>query len=74
MGFSKPIKQLLACSVVGQLLVLSDSVVYVLAMIGLELRGGGTSKELFKGVTAMARNDTPPPQHDNQQVQVSSTA
>ena len=59
LGLAKPIKQLLACPVIGQLLILSDGIVYSASMIGLEFRTGA-NKELFKGVTAMARNDKPP--------------
>ena len=64
MGFSKPIKQLLTCPVIGQLLALSDNIVYVLSMIGLEFRGGA-GKELFKGVTVLARNDTSAQRRDD---------
>lgn len=59
LGLRKPIKQLLACAAVGQLLVLCDGNVYSVSMYGLELRIGA-NKEMFKGVTVMARNNKPP--------------
>ena len=59
LGFRKPIKQLLACFPVCQLLVLCESNVYAVSMIGLEFRNN-TNKEIFKGVTVMARNKNPP--------------
>lgn len=65
LALSKPLKQLLACPVIGSLLILSESIIYCTSMIGLEFRSG-SDKELFKGVTVMARNDKPPVFNDNE--------
>ncbi|XP_002170800.1 transforming growth factor-beta receptor-associated protein 1 [Hydra vulgaris] len=58
LGFQKPIKQLIACFPACQLLVLCESKVYAVSMIGLEFRNN-SNKEIFKGITVMAKNKNP---------------
>lgn len=68
LGFRKPVKQLVACPTIGQLLVLCDGNVFAVSMYGLEfLRGSG--KELMRNINCMARNNKPPVfNHDETQI------
>ena len=58
LGLKKPIKQLLICAAVGQLLVLCEGSVFCLTTYGLEMKHG-VNKEVLRGVTVMARNERP---------------
>eukprot|EP00794_Sanderia_malayensis_P017009 gene17009-18722_t len=58
LGLKKPIQQLLACPASSKLLVLCDGNVYMLSMLGLEMKIGNT-REVMRGATVMARNDRP---------------
>lgn len=62
-SFNKHISQLICCTPLGLLLFLCDETIYSVSMIGLELKNNivnAATKEFFRGVTVMARNEKPP--------------
>eukprot|EP00112_Aurelia_sp_Birch-Aquarium-sp1_P011708 Seg2464.2 transcript_id=Seg2464.2/GoldUCD/mRNA.D3Y31 product="Transforming growth factor-beta receptor-associated protein 1" protein_id=Seg2464.2/GoldUCD/D3Y31 len=58
LGLKRSITQMLTCPAASKLLVLCDGNIFMLSMIGLEMKVGGT-REIMRGATYMARNNRP---------------
>ncbi|XP_065072216.1 transforming growth factor-beta receptor-associated protein 1-like [Rhopilema esculentum] len=57
-GLKKSIQQILTCPAASKLLVLCDGNLFMLTMMGLEMKVEA-SKEIMKGATVMAKNNRP---------------
>jgi len=69
-NFEKPIEKIICCTSLGFLLFLCDRNVYSANIYGLELR---STKEVFRGVTCIAKNLKPPVfQFDEEQICVAT--